>query len=73
VKATIENTHQLICKHQNCLQSKPPIAVVEQVFQTRPKQINDHRIVVSLNPKPLKAGDATFTTENKLNPECDIR
>lgn len=53
-------TNQLICKHQNRLQGQFPIAVVEQVFQAWPKEINNHDIVIALNSKPFEMGDTGY-------------
>lgn len=58
--------YQLICKHQNCLQRQFPIAVVEQVFQAWPKEINNHYIVITLSSKPFEMGDPRFIYKQSI-------
>ena len=53
-------TYHLISKHQDCLKGELALAIVEEIFQTRAQEINDHDIVVSLNTEPVNIWDADF-------------
>jgi len=54
---------QLIREKQNCLQGELPVAEVEKVLQARSKKVKDHRIVVTLGPKPANERDADTSGE----------
>lgn len=52
------DTYHLVCKHQDSLQRELALAVVEQIFQRGPQEVNDHHIVVALDAEPVHVGDA---------------
>ena len=49
----LNSLKHLVSKHQNCFHRKLSFAVIEQVFERRPEQINDHDVVVTLYAKPV--------------------
>ena len=51
-------TYHLICKHEDSLEGELPLAVVEEVFQTRSQQVNDHHIVVAFHAEPVHVWDS---------------
>ena len=53
-------TYHLISKHKNSFERELSLAIVEKVFKTRAKQINDHHIVVTLNTKPMNVWNANY-------------
>lgn len=46
-------TYHLIGQHQNSLKREFSLAIVEQVFKTGSKQVDNHHIVVSFHTKPV--------------------
>jgi hypothetical protein len=48
---------ELIGKEENSLQRELAVAKVEEIFQTGPKQVQDHGIVVALSSKPANEGN----------------
>ena len=44
--------YQLIRQKENGLERKLAVAEVEQIFERRPEQIDDHRIIIALCSEP---------------------
>ena len=53
----LDPLYHLISKHKHSLQRELPLAVVEQILQTRSQQVHDHHRVVSLNSEPMHLRD----------------
>ena len=64
---TVGSTHQLICKQQNGLETELPVAEVEEVLQTRTKQVEDHGVVVALGAEPANKGHADAAGERLVH------
>ena len=54
----LDTRDKLIGQEEDGLQGKLPVAEVEEVLQTRTKQVEDHGIVVALGAEPADKGDA---------------
>lgn len=54
---------ELVGEKQNGLQGELAVAEVEEVFERRAKQVEDHRIVVTLGTEPTHEGYADATGE----------
>lgn len=50
-------------QHQHCFQGEFAPAVLEQVFQAGPQQVNGHDIVVTLEAKVMDFGQADCAVE----------
>ena len=44
-ETTLLRIYHLLCHHNDCLRRESPVAMVEQVFQGRSKEVNDKDIV----------------------------
>ena len=55
------STYELIGQEEDGLETELPVAEVEQVFEGRAEQIDDHGVVVALRPEPTDKGDANTT------------
>ena len=54
-------THQLISKQEHGLETELSIAEVEEIFETGPKEIQDHGIVVAFRSEPPDKGNTDAT------------
>ena len=48
----------MIGEHEDRFERKLPLAVVEEVFETWPEQVNDHDVVVAFDAEPVHVGNA---------------
>jgi hypothetical protein len=58
---------ELVGKEENSLQGELAVAEVEEVFQGRAEQVQDHGIVVALGTKPAYERDANTTGEGLVD------
>ena len=58
---------KLVRQEQHRLQREFPIAEIEQVLQTRSKEIKDHRIVIAFCSKPADEGNTDTTSKGFVN------
>lgn len=63
----MQRAHQLIGKQKNSLQAKLAVAEVEEVFQTRPKEIEHHRVVVAFCAKPPNERHTNATSQSLVD------
>mmetsp|Transcript_39474 Transcript_39474/g.118192 ORF Transcript_39474/g.118192 Transcript_39474/m.118192 type:complete len:278 (+) Transcript_39474:153-986(+) len=56
--------NHLVRKHQHRLEAEFAVAEAEQVLQGWPKQVNDHDVVVALNPIPVNIGNSNTACED---------
>lgn len=59
----LDTRDKLVGQKQYSLQGEFSIAEIEQVLQTRSKQIKDHGIVVTFCPKPADEGNTDTSSE----------
>ena len=45
----LQSENQFLRNHAHCLQGEAPVAVVEQVFQTRSQQLHHHHVEITLH------------------------
>ncbi len=50
----------LVCYHQRCLQRERPVAVGEKILKTRSQKLHYHRVIITLNTKPMNCGDSIY-------------
>jgi hypothetical protein len=58
---------ELIGKKKNCLQGELAVAKVEEIFQTRAKQVEDHSVVVALSTEPADEGDSNAASQRLVD------
>lgn len=58
-----EMTHHLFGHHDDGLDGKASVAVIEQILQARTEQINDQDVVQALLAKVVHIGDARFYSQ----------
>ena len=56
-----QGTYELISQKEHRLQTELAVAEVEEIFEGRPKEIDDHRVVVAFRAKPADKGHANAT------------
>lgn len=56
----------LISEHKDGFERKFALAVVEKILKTRPKQVNDHDVVVALHTEPMDVRDSNATLKNSI-------
>ena len=54
---------ELIGKEKDSLQRELAVAKVEEIFQTGPKQVQDHGIVVTFGSKPANEGNPNTSSQ----------
>lgn len=52
--------NHLIGKQKHCLHCKLSRAEIQEIFQTRPKQLHHHHIVITLDSEPLEGRNADY-------------
>ena len=52
--------YHLFGYHHDCLRGESPIAMVEQVFQTGPKQVDDEDVVEAFLPEIVHIWNASW-------------
>lgn len=57
------SAHQLISEQQNCLEREFTVAEVEEVFEGRTKEVDDHCVVVTFGAEPPDKRDADTTSK----------
>jgi hypothetical protein len=58
---------ELIGKEEDSLQRELAVAKVEEIFQTGPKQVQDHGIVVTFSSKPANEGNPNATSQRLVD------
>ena len=56
-----ESAEKLVGHHEYCFELEPPPAIVEEVFEGRPKQVKNHDIVVAFNAVPPDIWNPHYT------------
>ena len=59
--------YQLVGQQENGLQGKLAVAEVEQVFERRTQEVNDHGVVVALRPEPTDEGNTDATSQSLVD------
>jgi hypothetical protein len=52
-------TYHLLCNHYNGLDGEFPVAVIEQVLQAGPEQVNDQDVVKAFLAKVVDIGNTS--------------
>ena len=58
VVVVFDAAYHLVGEHEHSFERKLPFAVVEEVFKTGAKQVDNHHVVVALNAEPMHVRDA---------------
>ena len=56
----LQSLKHLIRQHENCLELKLPLAVVEQILKRGSQKINNHHIIVTLDSEPVHIWDTNY-------------
>jgi len=57
----------LVRQHQSRFDCEFALAIVEEVFQTWPKQIHNHSVIVTFNSEPVDCRDASTAVEDLVD------
>lgn len=60
-------THELVGKEKDGLQTKLPLAKVEEILEGRAKQVDNHGVVVTLGAIPSDEWDADTASEGLVH------
>jgi hypothetical protein len=60
-------TYQLIGKQQDCLEREFAVTKVEEVFEGRTQEIDDHRIIVTFGAEPPDKRDTDATSKSLVD------
>ncbi len=53
-----ESAEELIGQHEDCFELEASTAVVEEIFEGRAEEVEDHDVVVAFDSVPADIGDA---------------
>ena len=59
--------YQLVGQQEDGLQGELAVAEVEQVFERRTQEVNDHGVVVALRSEPADEGNAYTACESLVD------
>jgi hypothetical protein len=59
--------NKLIGEKQHCLQGELAVAEVEEVFEGRAEEVEDHGVVIALSSEPADEGDADTASEGLVD------
>ena len=62
----LDSLKHLIRQHQNCFQAEFPLTIIQKVFKRRPKQIDDHDVVITFYPKPVHIWYTNTALQNPI-------
>ena len=53
-------TYHLVSKHKHSLKRELSLAVVEEIFKTGSKEVNNHNVIVAFNTEPMYVRDSNY-------------
>jgi hypothetical protein len=63
----LDARNQLVGKQKDGLEGEFAVAEVEQILQTRSKEVEDHGIVVTFSAKPANKGDSDASSKGLVD------